>query len=210
MNSEQPKSFHNQFGAAIPADEVGVQVLLWNRVRENEQEALVALYEHLYFNLVSYGVRSCGDTEITKDAINDMFLEIWDQRHKLPVVSNVKSYLFTYLRRKIFAGIRQTKKSSEAAGAYADFNEHHELSYEESIVAIQTSEEVKQKIRRAMATLTPRQKELIQLRYFDGLSMDEVGKRVGITTKTAYNTLGAALKSLSVELIVVILIRLLR
>lgn len=57
-----------------------------------------------------------------------------------------------------------------------------------------------------MATLTPRQKELIQLRYFDGLSMEEVGKRVGITTKTAYNTLGAALKSLSAELIVALII----
>lgn len=210
MNSEQPNFFRGQFAAGTPADEAGVHVLLWNRVRENGQEALVDLYECLYFNLVSYGVRSCGDTEITKDAINDMFLEIWDQRHKLPEVSNVKSYLFTYLRRKIFAGIRQTKKSSEAADAYADISEHHELSYEECIVAIQTSEEVKQKIKRAMATLTPRQKELIQLRYFDGLSMEEVSKRVGITTKTAYNTLGTALKSLSVELMVLILIRLLQ
>ncbi|HEY9261997.1 sigma-70 family RNA polymerase sigma factor [Chitinophaga sp.] len=210
MNSEQPKLFHGQFAAGTPADEAGVQALLWNRVRENGQDALVALYESLYFSLVNYGVRSCGDTDLTKDAINDMFLEIWDQRHKLPEVSNVKSYLFTYLRRKIFAGIRQTKKSSEAAGTYADSNEHHELSYEDCIVAIQTSEEVKQKIKRAMATLTPRQKELIQLRYFDGLSMEEVGKRAGITTKTAYNTLGAALKSLSAELVVLILIRFLR
>jgi len=201
MNSEQPKPPGEQFAAG----DAGVHVLLWNRVRENGQEALVDLYEQLYFNLVNYGVRSCGDPEITKDAINDMFLEIWDQRHKLPAVSNVKSYLFTYLRRKIFAGIRQSRKSVEAAGAYADISEHHELSYEECIVAIQTSEEVKQKIKRAMATLTPRQKELIELRYFDGLSMEEVGKRAGISTKTAYNTLGTALRSLSVELVVMLL-----
>jgi hypothetical protein len=89
MNSEQPRSFRGQSAAG----EAGVNVLLWNRVRENGQDALVDLYEQLYFHLVSYGVRNCGDTEITKDAINDMFLEIWDQRHKLPEVSNVKSYL---------------------------------------------------------------------------------------------------------------------
>jgi RNA polymerase sigma factor (sigma-70 family) len=210
MNSEQSKLFRELSAAGTPAEEAGINILLWNGVRENGQDALVNLYEQLYFNLVSYGIRTCGDVEITKDAINDMFLEIWDQRHKLPEVSNVKSYLFTYLRRKIFAGIRQTKKSSEAADAFADTSAHHELSYEECIVAIQTSEEVKQKIKRAMATLTPRQKELVQLRYFDGLSMEEVGKRVGITTKTAYNTLGAALKSMSVELMVVLLIRLLQ
>jgi RNA polymerase sigma factor (sigma-70 family) len=210
MNSEQSKLFRELSAAGTPAEEAGINILLWNGVREDGQDALVNLYEQLYFSLVSYGIRICGDVEITKDAINDMFLEIWDQRHKLPEVSNVKSYLFTYLRRKIFAGIRQTKKSSEAADAFADTSAHHELSYEECIVAIQTSEEVKQKIKRAMATLTPRQKELVQLRYFDGLSMEEVGKRVGITTKTAYNTLGAALKNMSVELMVVLLIRLLQ
>ena len=205
MNSEQPIP-RNELFAGSPADETGANMLLWNRVRENGQDALVELYEQLYFSLVGYGIRICGDVEITKDAINDMFLEIWDQRQKLPPVSNVKAYLFTYLRRKIFAGIRQTKKYSEAAGAFADIADGHELSYEDSIVAVQTSEEIKQKIKRAMATLTPRQKELIQLRYFDGLSMEEVGKRVGITTKTAYNTLGAALKSLSAELIVALII----
>ncbi|MBO9728787.1 MAG: sigma-70 family RNA polymerase sigma factor [Chitinophaga sp.] len=209
MNSEQPTPFREQ-SAASPVNEAGVHVSLWNQVRNNEQNALVALYEHLYFNLVGYGIRSCGDIEITKDAINDMFLEIWDQRHKLPDVNNVKSYLFTYLRRKIFAGIRQSKKSSEAADAFADTNSPHELSYEECIVAMQTSEEVKQKVKRALATLTPRQKELVQLRFFDGLSMEEVSKRIGITTKTAYNTLGSALKSLSIALMVLILVWLYR
>ncbi|MBS0028977.1 RNA polymerase sigma factor [Chitinophaga sp. 22321] len=206
MNNEQPTPSRDDLFAGTPADETNANMLLWNRVRENGQDALVDLYERLYFSLVGYGIRICGDVEITKDAINDMFLEIWDQRHKLPPVGNVKAYLFTFLRRKIYAAIRQTKKSSEVDGAFADTADH-ELSYEESIVAVQTSEEIKQKIKRAMATLTPRQKELVQLRYFDGLSMEEVGKRVGITTKTAYNTLGAALKSLSAELMVALIIR---
>lgn len=208
MNSDQ-SSFPEQFAAGIPAGETAANILLWNRVRNNGQEALVELYEQLYFYLVHYGIRICGDAEITKDAINDMFLEIWDQRGKLPAVTNVKSYLLTWLRRRIFADIRQTKKSNEAAGAWSDTTAPHELSYEECIVAVQTSEEIKQKIKRAMATLTPRQKELIQLRYFDGLSMEEVSKRVGITTKTAYNTLGSALKSLSAELLVALLLRVL-
>lgn len=207
MNSDQPTSSPEQFPAATPAEEAAVNMLLWSHIRSNGQEALVSLYEKLYFSLVNYGIRICGDTDITKDAINDMFLEIWDQRQKLPSVTNVKSYLLTWLRRRIFADLRQTKKSSEAAGAWSDTADPHELSYEEAIVAVQTSEEIKQKIKRAMAQLTPRQKELVQLRYFDGLSMEEVSKRVGITTKTAYNTLGSALKCLSAELVVVILFR---
>ncbi|MEC5145554.1 sigma-70 family RNA polymerase sigma factor [Chitinophaga sp. 212800010-3] len=206
MNSEQPTSFPEQSAGGVPAADAARFTLLWNRVRLSEQTALVSLYEQLYFYLVNYGLRICGNMEITRDAINDLFLELWDHRQKLPEVSNVKSYLLTYLRRKIFADIRQARKSNEAADAWSDTAAVHELSYEECIVALQTSEEIKQKIRRAMAALTPRQKEMIQLRYFDGLSMEEVGQRTGITTKTAYNTLGAALKILSTELIIALLL----
>jgi RNA polymerase sigma factor (sigma-70 family) len=202
MNSDQPKTFHGQPATGSPVSETATNVILWNRMRQNDQEALVALYEHLYLQLVNYGIRSSSDVELTRDAINDMFLEIWDQRQKLPEVSNVRSYLFTYLRRKIFAGIRQTKKSLLAAIIFSDAVSPHELSYEECIVAVQATEEIRQKIKRAISRLTPRQKELIQLRYFDGLSIEEVSKRAGITTKTAYNILGFAIKTLSVEFII--------
>ncbi|PSL44781.1 RNA polymerase sigma-70 factor (ECF subfamily) [Chitinophaga niastensis] len=208
MNSDQPKPSRDQPVTGYPGSETAANVILWNRVRQNDQEALVGLYEHLYLQLVNYGIRICSDVELTKDAINDMFLEIWDQRQKLHEVSNVKSYLFTYLRRKIFAGIRQTKKSLLAADVFSDDTSPHELSYEECIVAVQATEEIKQKIKRAISRLTPRQKELVQLRYFDGLSMEEVGKRAGITTKTAYNTLGFALKTLSVEFMIWVILSL--
>jgi RNA polymerase sigma-70 factor (ECF subfamily) len=198
MNSEQQKD--------IGMSDTDANSRLWALVRGNGQEALVKLYENLYFHLINYGIRISNDIEITKDAINDLFLELWDNRHKLPEVGNVKAYLFTYLRRKIMAGIRLSEKHSRAAGELAATGELHQWSYEEYIVALQTSDEIKQKVKRAMANLTPRQKELIQLRYFDGLSMEELSERTGIATKTAYNTLASALKSLSVELIVLLCI----
>lgn len=194
MNNE-PVTFHHQPTAGQPQADTS-NALLWEEVRRNNQEALVALYEKMYLSLVNYGIRSCGDAELTKDAINDVFLEIWDKRHQLNTVRNVKSYLFTYLRRKIFAGIRQSQQTGAAADAFAS-SAPYELSYEARIVAVQTTEELRQRVRRAIAQLTPRQQQLVELRYFDGLSMEEVARRTGITTKTAYNTLGAALKILS-------------
>lgn len=189
MNNE-PATFSNQPQADT------ANALLWEEVRHDKQEALVALYEKMYLSLVNYGIRSCGDAELTKDAINDVFLEIWDKRQQLHTVRNVKSYLFTYLRRKIFAGIRKTQQTGQAADAFATAAPF-EQSYEACIVAVQTTEELRQKVRRAIAQLTPRQQQLVELRYFDGLPMEEVARRTGITTKTAYNTLGAALKLLS-------------
>ncbi|WP_212005026.1 RNA polymerase sigma factor [Chitinophaga sp. HK235] len=194
MSNDQPTTFRDPSTAEYPQETANT--LLWEQVRQNNQEALVALYEKMYLHLVNYGIRSCSDAELTKDAINDVFLEIWDKRHQLHTVRNVKSYLFTYLRRKIFAGIRKQQQTGAAADAFAAAAPY-ELSYEARIVAVQTTEETRQKVRRAMTQLTPRQKQLVELRYFDGLPMEEVARRAGITTKTAYNTLGFALKVLS-------------
>ncbi|QJB32056.1 sigma-70 family RNA polymerase sigma factor [Chitinophaga oryzae] len=203
MNNE-PVTFRNQHAAGQPQADTA-NTLLWEEVRQNNQEALVALYEKMYLSLVNYGIRSCGDAELAKDAINDVFLEIWDKRHQLTTVRNVKSYLFTYLRRKIFAGIRQSQQTGAAVDAFATAAPY-ELSYEARIVAVQTTEELRRKVRRAIAQLTPRQQQLVELRYFDGLPMEEVARRTGITTKTAYNTLGSALKILSAAFSLLILL----
>lgn len=210
MNGERPIQSHESLNTGAGQQNGAVEVLLWNRMRLGEQEALVGLYEQLYFYLLNYGIRTCGDSERTRDAINDVFLELWDRRLQLPEVANIRSYLLTYLRRKIFSDIREDRKRTQAAGNLFHSTEGFELSYEECIVAMQASDEVKEKVRRAMATLTPRQKELVQLRFFDGLSMEEVGRKAGITTKTAYNTLAAALKSLSDGLLVLLFYLLLR
>ncbi len=210
MNGVPPIQSHESQNTGAGQQNGAEEVLLWNRVRLGEQEALVGLYERLYFYLLNYGIRTSGDSDRTRDAINDVFLELWDRRLQLPDVANIRSYLLTYLRRKIFSNIREDQKRAKAAGNLSHLTEGYELSYEECIMALQASDEVKEKVRRAMAMLTPRQKELVQLRFFEGLSMDEVGERAGITTKTAYNTLAAALKALSSGLLAAICYLLMR
>ncbi|MGE7777164.1 RNA polymerase sigma factor [Chitinophaga sp. NPDC101104] len=201
MKREPPVSSHEEPNPDTNQRDRAAEVQLWDRVRGGEQEALVVLYERLYFSLLNYGIRTCGDLERTRDAINDVFLELWDRRLQLADVANVRSYLLTYLRRKVLTNIREDQKLSAAAGRLSAYTDTYELSYEECIVALQASDEVKAKITRAMAALTPRQKELVQLRFFEGLSMEEVSTRAGISTKTAYNTLAAALKALSAGLL---------
>ncbi|MGX5817522.1 RNA polymerase sigma factor [Chitinophaga lutea] len=194
----------------LPDDPAPVQAsgdsVLWENFRQDDPDALVQLYERLYFPLMSYGLRICHDPEISRDAINDVFLELWDRRAKLPRVDNVRSYLLTYLRRKIMWGLKAEQKSEQAAASMTDNGSRYESSYEDYIVSLQGSEEMKQRVHRAMAGLTPRQKEIVELRYFEGLSMDEIAEKTGISAKTAYNTLGSALKALSAGLLAVLLL----
>lgn len=166
--------------------------LLWAGVRRRDRQSLTELYRLLYGELMRAGLMANGDAAATKDAINQVFLEIWERADQLVPVENVRSYLITYLRRKLLRdyerGIRHTDLSDEEAFA--------ERSYEEIIVSQQQDEHLRLRLQAAIGQLTPRQKELVELRFFQGLSNEAISQQTGMHINTVYNTLSAALKTL--------------
>lgn len=170
--------------------------LLWNGLRAGDEQAVFDLYHKLYFGLINYGIRVCGDAELAKDMVNQVFLELWDRRERLVPVENVKSYLLTYLRRKIIDQIRFRQRSENAAIESTRQGGDRELSYEQYIVQVQTDEEIRLKLHHALSRLTPRQQELIRLKFFDGLSYEEIAERTSQNIKTSYNMIYEALKAL--------------
>lgn len=165
---------------------------------KGNSDAMLALYEYYYNDLLSYGIRLCGSLHTAKDAINDVFLHLAEQHKNLKPVKNVKAYLFACIRRKVFYLLYAIDKMVpiDEASAYGDA----ETSYEEMLVAIQQSDDIRTKIQLALAKLTERQKELIQLKYFQNLNYRQIETVTGISVKTAYNTIYNALRVLETEL----------
>ncbi|MNL23244.1 RNA polymerase sigma factor SigV [compost metagenome] len=96
--------------------------------------------------------------------------------------------------------LERKKKINDAlanAGAEGDWME---MSYEEFIVKVQTDELVRHKLKNALQKLTYRQKQLVHLKFFDGLSYEQIAEQTQQTIKTAYNTIYDALKILRKEL----------
>ncbi|MBX2926112.1 MAG: sigma-70 family RNA polymerase sigma factor [Chitinophagaceae bacterium] len=170
----------------------------WEGMRRGDAAAMLVLYEHNYSDLLSYGVQLSNSTDTAKDAINDVFLQLWEQRAKLKPVKNTKAYLFACIRRKIFHPAYTDNKMlllTEKA-----FYESAETSYEDVLIAMQQSEETRKKVQAALEKLTARQKELIHLKYFKNMGYQEIELATGISVKTAYNTIYNAVKALANEL----------
>lgn len=170
----------------------------WDKMRLGNGDAMLVLYEYYYNDLLSYGVQLSNSTDIAKDAINDVFLHLWEHHTNLKPVKNVKAYLFACIRRKIFHPAYTDNKMlllTEKA-----FYESAEISYEDVLIAMQQSEETRKKVQAALEKLTARQKELIHLKYFKNMDYREIELATGISVKTAYNTIYNAVKTLANEL----------
>ena len=169
---------------------------LWQKIKADNQQSLFDLYDANYFHLVRFGLKIVPEDEVVKDTIMALFFKLWDNRNKLSDVSNVKSYLFTSLKRSLLDKIEKDAKLSQAIRAFCKQESGEELAYEEIIILAQEDEAIRNKLSSAIKQLTPRQTELIRLKFYEGLSYDEVALQTSQSIKTAYNTIYNAIQAL--------------
>ena len=79
-----------------------------------------------------------------------------------------------------------------------------EFSIDHFIMARETGQEMKEKLERSLANLTARQREAIFLRFYEGLSYEEVASVLQITTKATYKIMARALAELREHLALVV------
>jgi RNA polymerase sigma factor (sigma-70 family) len=177
-------------------DDISMHSLSWEGMCLGDRKAFLDLYKGLYRSLSAFGLRVCADPDIVSDILNQVFLELWEKHEFLPRVDQVESYLRTTLKRKILKQINYQQKLDKIISAVAKDGELIEMSYEELIVKVQSDDLVKRRLNQALERLSLQQRKLIQLRFYEGLSYEEVAKVSQMTVRTAYNTIYEALKIL--------------
>ena len=174
-------------------------ISLWRKIREGDKEALFVLYDDTYFHLVRYGLSVYADSDLVKDCIGQLFLKLWDRHTTLNDVENVQSYLFTALRRLIVDYLQaENRAGATIQGLHAE--EGKEASYEEVIIARERDEELRRNLTDALNALTPKQIELIRLKFYENLSYKEIADISSQSVKTSYNTIYDAIKVLRLKL----------
>ena len=177
----------------------------WERMAGGDENAFMILYRSQYQALFSYGFSITTDRELTKDCIQELFLEIWNTRATLnKEVKNVRSYLFTWLRRKIsheFARLQKEILPDQLVKEFA----FTQASYEELLIAFQQSEEKKEELRLALKKLTKKQLEIIRLKFFENLTYRAIAAQTSLTPRTVYNLIYEGLRHLREAMQVVML-----
>lgn len=170
--------------------------LIWKAIRKNDDKnAFTEMYKAYYQFLFAYGFRISADKELTKDCIHESFLEIWNNRDNLPEVQHVGAYLKTIVRRKILKEIPKTIKQY-----VVDVNDEKmqetEAPYEDLLILLQSNHEMKLKVQKALLQLSPKQLEVIKMKFFEGKSYSEIAEKKLSTPRTVYNQVYESLKIL--------------
>jgi RNA polymerase sigma factor (sigma-70 family) len=170
------------------------EMVLWQNLLSGDKKALASIYTRYFDPLYNYGIKISSDTVIVEDAIQDLFIEIWNRRGGLnKEVKSIKHYLYTCLRRKIILKINQQHNTIDI-DKIASFD--IALSDKSHYLNNQLNTELRQKLIEVIGTLSPKQKEALFLIYFEELSYEEVAVIMSLKIKTVYNLIHQAISRL--------------
>ncbi|WP_022823379.1 RNA polymerase sigma factor [Hymenobacter norwichensis] len=169
----------------------GEDLALWQAFRAGQQQALATLFDRYAQQLYAYGHHITADEEAVKDGIQTLFVTLWARREHLAAEVSVKFYLYGSLRRELL-------KLRKEARMWVPSAEHleNEPSVEQQLMASEDEHHRTIKLSTSLGQLSGREKEIINLKYFNNFKIREIADLLQVNEQTVSNLLYRALQKL--------------
>lgn len=168
--------------------------VIWDNFRRGEKSALEEIYFQNVQFLFRYGKKFTADDDLLKDTIHDLFIDLIQSRMNLGPTDNVKFYLMRSFRRKLVQNIRKSRNDSN--------EDLHEFlpeiinSAEDHYIKMESRSEQYSRMRRCLAELNPRQREILYYRFECGFSYEQICEIMSIKYDSARKLMFRSIESL--------------
>jgi RNA polymerase sigma-70 factor (ECF subfamily) len=149
----------------VPADRD-----LARAMAQGDERALARVYDRYATFAYAVALRACGDRADSEEAVVDGFLDLWRAAPRFAEDrGTLAAWLATMVRNRAIDRRRQRARRCDDGDL-----DRHDLSSDGPDVALSAD------IRSAIASLRPRQRAVLELAYFGGLTQREIAVRLGI------------------------------
>jgi RNA polymerase sigma factor (sigma-70 family) len=172
---------------------------VWNELKNGNSLSFEIIYKKHYELLYNYGLNIVNEKDIVEDAIQELFIKIWKRKEKLADVHSIRFYLLVSFRRLLLKKIVKAKKQ-----LMDELNENNDTavdSFEQVLITNQSNAETKKLLAKNIGKLSPRQKEIIYLKFYKSLSYQEISVIMGINNQSVRNLIFEAIRSLKEHLL---------
>ncbi|WP_202552341.1 RNA polymerase sigma factor [Ginsengibacter hankyongi] len=168
--------------------------LLWTRFKEGDADAFGLIFRTFYQDMYNYGSRFTKNTELIKDCLQDLFLTLWKNRETINNTASVKNYLLKSVRRKLNKKINNNKLSIYFNESSFDAGFNIVLPVENNLILQEQLTELTYKVRNVVERLSKRQQEIIYLRFYMDMDVEQIAEIMTLNRQSVYNLMYDALK----------------
>ncbi len=151
------------------------------RLKEGNRLAFTMVYMEYHKRLYSFACHYLGDRYQAEDAIQWLFLRLWENRQGLNEQMSLKSYLFTTLKNHILNLLRDGKRE---ALRQERFLREKEETEDHDILQHMDEEELRKRLAAAISTLSPQKRKICELKLEGNLSNAEIAELLQISVNT--------------------------
>ena len=165
---------------------------LLERIRKGDTDAFDAVFRAHYASMVGTAERMLRRRDVAEEIVQDVLLELWRRRETLVVDDSLRGYLFRATRNRSLNHLRH--------GAIEKRAEPELVADRDQVTSTGPSdlveEEIDTAVKRAVAELPDRCREVFELSRVEGLRYAEIAATLGISVKTVEAQMGKALRIL--------------
>jgi RNA polymerase sigma-70 factor (ECF subfamily) len=168
--------------APSPSDATDAELLV--RVAERDRDAFELLYHRYVRSMLGLALRRLRDRQRAEDAVQETFAAVWrSARSYKPERGPAAPWLYAVARNAI---VDRFRTQLDTTGEVPEL-----VSGDPGPAEAAESSFVSWRVHRALETLPPREREVVELAYWSGLSQSEVAEYLHIplgTVKTRTRT----------------------
>lgn len=153
---------------------------------DGSDKSFTIIYNYYVDKLYSYGIYLGYDSEICKDAFQDVFIKIYSLRLDISHISNPAWFLFQSFKNRLIDITRKTK------------NEYNiDISHNSFTLDVTVLDDIIDKERADMLNnISDTQRVAVYLRYIAEMNYSEISDKLNIKQESARKLIYRAIKSL--------------
>ncbi len=170
----------------------------WSAFKNGDRQAFARIYHGHVNGLLKYGYQLHHNRSLVEDCVQDLFIELWKGRNNLAQTTSVKFYLFQAIRYKILRKINEESRLEMIT--LENYDGVSIWSMEAELIELEISSEQMNHLKELVTALPARQREALNLRFYNNFSNEEIAQLMGVNYKSACRFIYLALKKLKSNL----------
>ncbi len=174
---------------------------LMKRIVRGDGPALAELYDLHAAQVFGLCLRILNEPQLAEDVLQEVFVRVWQKANLYdPARGQFATWLMGITRNMCIDQLRRLRARPQAAEPADETGETllEELLLDPAVdvPAAAAANEMAGLVRRAMAQLSPEQRQVIELSYFRGFTRREIAKKLKLPEGTVHTRARLALQNL--------------
>lgn len=161
-------------------------------LQKGNERAFTTIYERYHKLLYVVAYKYLKDNDAAKDAVQQIFLKLWEARTLFSIRINLRNYLYTMLKNHLLNEIRNNYTALEKNYELAQ----QTIEYENEILAKLEEKEMTEQLYHAIDNLPEQKKVVCLYKLKEGLSNQEIAEKMQLSVPTVKTHYSQAIKLL--------------